>query len=338
MHLFELLPEARRESVDAALRSVFAAAAVGDARPISGGVSGALIYRIEVRSRPYVLRIEPERIALADRQRGFACMSSAAAAGFAPRVHFADPAMGVAIMDFVASRPLSEHPGGAEGLARALGELVRGVQASEPFPASGAYPVLIAKLLDGLQGSTLAGPGEFERHVEGLESIRAALAWSASSMVPAHNDPNPRNLLFDGERLWLIDWELGFRNDPLVDVAILTTELARPPALQDILLEAAFGRPPDRAQRARLETIRLLTRLFYGCVVLDGLRGTLTSDPRPDLPTFSPSGFAAAVADGRLTSGTPETAYAFARMSLAAFADGVSAPDFDGMLAMAGPD
>ncbi len=35
--------------------------------------------------------------------------------------------------------------------------------------------------------------------------------------------------LFDGKRLWLIDWETWHRNDPLVDVAILIDNLARRP-------------------------------------------------------------------------------------------------------------
>ena len=38
---------------------------------------------------------------------------------------------------------------------------------------------------------------------------------------------------------------------------------------------------------------------------------------------------------GRLTSGAPETAYAFAKMSLAAFIDGLAAPAFGEALALA---
>jgi thiamine kinase-like enzyme len=39
--------------------------------------------------------------------------------------------------------------------------------------------------------------------------------------VSSHNDSIPSNILFDGDRLWLIDWESAYRNDPLVDVAIV---------------------------------------------------------------------------------------------------------------------
>src|ERR1700733_11418426 len=130
MQKFGLIPEARRDAVRAALQASFGASAVRELQPIRGGVSGALICRFDVDERNYVLRIEPERVALHHRQRGFACMAAAAVAGAAPPVHYCDPATGVAFMFFFAARPLAEHPGGAKGLARALGALISKVQAT----------------------------------------------------------------------------------------------------------------------------------------------------------------------------------------------------------------
>jgi aminoglycoside phosphotransferase (APT) family kinase protein len=332
MPKFGLIPEARRDAVRAALQVTFGASAVRDFQPVRGGVSGALICRFDVHERNYVLRIEPERVALHHRQRGFACMVAAAVAGAAPPVHYHDPATGVAIMDFVSGRPFSEHPGGAVGLARALGGLISKVQATPPFPMLGTFPEVIGSVLAGLRQSNFFAAGQLDPHAEGLARIFAALSWDTSSMVSCHNDPNPRNILFDGERVWLIDWEMAFRNDPLVDLAILTAELLEAPELEDVLLEAAFGRMPDRRLRARLSVIRLLTRLYYGCIVLDSLVGTLRSAPDIGLAASGPAAFRAAVAEGRLASGSPEIAYAFAQMSLAAFIDGLATPGFDEML------
>jgi aminoglycoside phosphotransferase (APT) family kinase protein len=332
MQTFELVPEARRDAVRAALRATFGADAASNFRPIAGGVSGALISRFKVRERNYVLRIEPERVARHDRERGFACMAAAAVAGAAPPVHYFDPATGVAIMDFVSGRPLSEHPGGVAGLARALGALIAKVQATPPFPIFGSYPEVIGSVLAALNKSSFFAAGQLDPHAEGLARIFNALSWDTSALVSCHNDPNPRNILFDGERLWLIDWELAFRNDPLVDLAILTTELLEAPELEDVLLEAAFGRMPSGRLRARLGVIRLLTRLYYGCVVLDSLAGTLRSAPDIGRAASSPAAFRLAVAEGRLASGSPEVAYAFGQMSLAAFIDGLATPGFGEML------
>ena len=40
-------------------------------------------------------------------------------------------------------------------------------------------------------------------------------------MVSSHVDLKPDNMLFDGERVWLVDWQAGFANDryfPIMDV------------------------------------------------------------------------------------------------------------------------
>jgi aminoglycoside phosphotransferase (APT) family kinase protein len=332
MHLHHVSQQ-QRDVVQRALQATFNTTAV-DLQLLTGGVSGAQIFRFEVRSRSYVLRVEPDRVALSDQERGFACMTAAAKAGAAPPVHFADAATGVAIMDFIAGRPLSDHPGGPLGLVRALGALIAKVQQTPPFPSLGDYLESLGGMLGRLTQSGIFAPGGLDPHAAGLARMRAALPWDAATLVSCHNDPNPRNMIFDGERVWLIDWELAFRNHPLVDVAILTTELAQTPALERALLEATFGAPPDRPLIARLAVIRLLTRLFYGCVVLDSLGDAVRSGLRTSEPALTPEAFRTALAEGRLASGAPETAYAFGRMSLRAFIEGVSEPGFEETLAM----
>jgi len=331
MQDLDAIPAQRRDAVRAALQTTFGSGAIDRFDPIKGGVSSALILRFDVRERTYVLRIEPERTTLRDRQRGYDCMVAAASAGAAPDVHHADPQAGIAIMDFVFGLPLSQHPDGAIGMVRALGALIARVQAAPPFPDVGSYPDVIEWLLAGLCKSAFPAPDQLDPHADGLARIRAALPWESSTLVSCHNDPNPRNILFDGKRALLVDWELAFRNDPLVDLAILTTELVETPALQRALLEATFGATPDSRMLARLTVMRLLTRLYYGCVVLDSLAGSLVT-PDAGLAAFTPASFRMAVADGRLKSGTPETAHAFAMMSLAAFIDGVTQPGFDDLL------
>ena len=326
--LLHALPKSRHDAVQRALREVFGKCVPADPTPLSGGVSGALIIRFQVQGRPYVLRVEPERIAIEDRSRGFACMAAAARQGVAPRIYHADAAVGVAIMDFVSSRPLSDHPGGEAGLVRELGALVAALQCGREFPRRADYPAGIESLLCSLSTSPFMQPGELQPCADGLALIRSGLSWDSASLVASHNDPNPRNILFDGARVWLVDWELGFQNDPLVDLAILTHELAATPDLETILLNAALGVPPSRRVRARLHVVRVLARLFYGCIVLDSLRGAERLATSEANVPFTPTTFRRAVREGRLASGAPETAYAFARMSIAAFIDGVCAPEF----------
>jgi hypothetical protein len=331
--VLDLLPHERRESARAALTLVAGGRGFGPVTLLKGGVSGALIYRVGANERSFALRLEPERIALEHRQRGFSCMEAAAAAGVAPCVHFADAIAGVAVMDFIEARPIMANANGRMGIARELGALIARIQTTAPFPTMlGDDEDFVASGLQSLIASELFIPGLLDRHRDELARIRAAVPWSPPSLVSSHNDPNPRNLLFDGDRLWLVDWELASRNDPLFDLAIATTEIADTPDLEAALLTAALGAAPDAALRARLHVMRQLTRLFYGCIALDAASA---GQSRQDggLDALSPAEFKAAVAQGRLAP--DEIGRAFGKMSLAAFVDGSSTASFEQSLTLA---
>lgn len=121
----------------------------------------------------------------------------------------------------------------------------------------------------------------------------------------------------------MADWELACQNDPLFDLAIVSTELADTPALQALLLASAFGQAPDAARLDALAEVRLLT--FYGCVALQSL-GHAARESESGLAALTPAQFQAAVTAGRLGADHPEaTARAFGLMSLRAFLDGVAA-------------
>ena len=88
-------------------------------------------------------------------------------------------------MDFVSGRPLSEHPGGAAGLARALGALISKVQATPPFPMLGTFPEVIGSVLAGLSKSSFFATGQLDRHAEGLARIsRPAVGHILTRFMP----------------------------------------------------------------------------------------------------------------------------------------------------------
>jgi aminoglycoside phosphotransferase (APT) family kinase protein len=302
-------------------------------QPITTGAS-ASIHRIEVGGRPWLLRLESfRRDEVRDPERAYVCMQSAAAAGIAPAVLHADAAAGVAIMAFVASRPLDEFPGGPEALARALGGLAARLQATPVFPAVADYPSIVGGLLDRLMRTALYG-ALLDAHRDGFERLRAAYPWDEASLVSSHNDPHPGNLLFDGEQLWLIDWETAYRNDPAVDLAIMTMYRAGTPELQEALLRSWRGRPSDPVLRARVFLMAQVAKLFYGCA-----NGLYLSETRPDLvetdmaaPT--PAEFSASIRDGRLAQNSPEAQRIGGKVALRTFLEGVTSPAFEEAVAI----
>ncbi len=296
-------------------------------RPITTGAS-ASIHCIEAGDRPWLLRLESlRRDEVNDPARAYACMRIAAEAGVAPAVLHADADAGVAILAFVESRPLDAFPGGSEALAHSLGSLTARLQATPAFPWVADYPSVIGGLLDRLQATSLYG-ALLAPHRDGFELLRAAYPWEESTLVSSHNDPHPGNILFDGARLWLIDWETAYRNDPAVDLAIMTMYRASTPELQEALLQAWCGRPSDAVLRARVYLMRQLAKLFYGCA-----NGLYLAERRPDLVetdlgAATPAEFSAAIRDGRLIQNSPEAQRIGGKVALRAFLEGVTSPAF----------
>lgn len=331
-HILDPIPDDRRDAVQAAFTAAFGSASVALLQPVPGGASSALTFRVEAGGRPYLLRVEGRRTPLRNPHQ-YACMQIASDAGIAPPVRHIDDPNGIVIMDFIASRPLDEHPGGALGLARALGTLAARLQATPTFPAFIDYFSALTRMLAYVRSSSLFAPGLLDPHIEAFTRIREAYP-AAPAPVSTHNDPNPRNILFDGERLWLIDWETAYRNDPLVDVAILLDHHAHTPALEDALLHAWHGGPLDPMTRARLTVIRPVTRLYYAGLGFTMFAAMPRETPLTDLVAPSVDEFRAMAADGRLTPTGPDTLLLLGKMQLAGFLAGVAAPGFKAALAM----
>ena len=303
---------------------------------ITTGAS-ASIHRIEVGGRPWLLRLESfRRDAVRNPERAYACMRSAAEAGIAPAVLHADATTGVAITAFVEGRPFEDFPGGPAALARALGVLAARLQATPAFPAVADYPSILRDLLDRLQATGLYG-SLLAPHRDGFERLREAYPWDEAHLVSSHNDAHPGNILFDGGRLWLIDWETAYRNDPVVDLAIMTLYQANTPELQDVLVQAWRGRPCDPVLRARLFLMRRLVMLFYGCANGLNLRLRRPELVETDMAAPTPAEFATAIRDGRLILNSPEAQRIGGKVALRAFLEGVVSPAFEEAVAILRP-
>jgi hypothetical protein len=309
-----LVPESRHDAVRAAIRAAFGAAEVSRAKAVTGGASGATTLRLDVDGHASLLRVEGARGPYRNPHQ-YTCMRIATEAGVAPPLRYFDEPSGIAIMDFIAAKPLAAYPGGPVELTRALGALRAKLQAGRLFPEFVDYRKVIRLLTERLQARF--APGLLDPHREGLERICATLQWDAATHVASHNDPNPRNILFDGERLWLVDWETAYRNDAFVDVAILADNLAQASELEDSLLAAWLGRAANAEDRQRLKVVRALTRLYYA-----GLLGTLVTPSTPvvgDLATPSREEFMRGIANGSLQFSSPGTRVLLVKISLAGF-------------------
>jgi aminoglycoside phosphotransferase (APT) family kinase protein len=266
-----LVPEEKHGAVEKALRAAFGTAEVEEVTPLTGGGSGAAVLKVTVGGVPYVLRVIRHVHDLNDPARQFVCLRRASDAGISPRLHYADAADAVSITDHVAPVPLRDHPGPP---LVALGEAIKAIQATPTFPA-------FVNHLDGVDGfirqvraAGVLPEGETREHFALYARLAEAYPRHDPDLVSAHNDLNPRNVLFDGARLWIIDWESAFRNDRYADLAnvanfFFTDEPADggPGWEEDQLLGAYFGASPSDYQRARFFLMRQVSHLSYAMLL-----------------------------------------------------------------------
>ncbi|MDY3206528.1 MAG: phosphotransferase [Clostridium baratii] len=81
--------------------------------------------------------------------------------------------------------------------------------------------------------------------------------------VSSHNDLKPENYIFDGERVWLIDWESAFLNDPYVDLAVVANYVVNNDDEELQYLENYFGEVLSEYVKARFFLVKQILHVFY---------------------------------------------------------------------------
>jgi thiamine kinase-like enzyme len=93
-------------------------------------------------------------------------------------------------------------------------------------------------------------PAGYDDLAPQFAAAEKALAVRAEGTVPCNNDLLPANLIDDGERIWLIDYELSGNNDACFELGNIAAEAHLDPEALEHLVTAYYGRP-RRSKTAR---------------------------------------------------------------------------------------
>jgi len=259
-----MIPPEKSEAVTRGLREAFGVTEFEDIRMIKD-LAASLVFRIVVRGSPYLLKISTRTN---DPALHYTCMKAAAEAGLAPRVWYTSAEDRISIEDFVETEPLSV----SEALVR-LPAVLRKLHALPPFgraPFNTSCTFLIHKgpVLDGFlqkfQAANILPKAESEEFFARYAELAAVYPHDNEELVSSHNDLfKPDNILFDGQRVWLVDWEAAFLNDRYADLAVVANQVVTNDEEETIYLQEYFGAAPDPYQRARFHLMQQIAHLFY---------------------------------------------------------------------------
>ena len=235
--------------------------------PLAGGITN-LNFTVTDAGRRYLVRIGgdiPEHLILRRFEREAA--RAAHAAGLAPAVRHAEE--GALVLDFIEGRTLTADDIRAPENLDRLATLVRRCHHDIPRHYRGPAPIfwVFQVLRDYAHTLREAGtPYDLAPLTDAARRLEAATG--PVEIVFGHNDLLPANLIDDGRRLWLVDWEYAGMGHPLFDLAGLCANCALPEPLEAELLAAYRGAvdPRDLGELRVLKAASLLREALWSAI------------------------------------------------------------------------
>ena len=279
-----MLPENKAAAVKKAITATFGTPAFDSIEQITKGLSTALVYKITVDGMPYLLRIVTRTDAIADPGRYFGAMELAAKASVAPPVYYLDAEERISITGFVQEQMFSTAQARATipVLLRQLHALPAFAYRINYFTSMEAF---IEKFLAaGIMPASITQPVfTAYNQIARVYPMNKTADW-----VACHNDVKPENIVFDGIRPWLVDWESAFLNDPYLDLAMMANFVVNNESDELAYLGGYFGQPATSYQHARLFLMRQLLHVYYFTFcMLSGSQGKKVTMEDIETPGFT---------------------------------------------------
>jgi len=277
-----MIPETKQPIVKRALNEAFGVNEFEELQPLTGGLSSALAFKIIVKKNPYLLKLMRTEV-ISDSKNEFACIQAGAEAGIAPRIWYASVEDRIMITDFVEAKPFPED------MLPLIVPTLRTLHSLPPFPKPlmGTYIDAANGFVSRFQAAKLLPESETDELFRLYADVQTVYPRDDFNLVASHNDLKPQNMRFDGNRIWLVDWESAFLNDRYVDLAIVANFFIKDEAHEEAYLNAYFGEPAGEYRRARFYLMRQTLSMFYAALLLmEASRAGLSIDTNISTPDF----------------------------------------------------
>ena len=253
-----MIPEDKRNVVKRALEEAFGVSELEDIRMITIGLSSALIFRIVVKGKAYLLRIITRTDDVSDPTHYFGSMKMGADAGLAPRIWYLNNEERISITDFI-----EPHPFPIDVARAQLPVTLKQLHALPPFARRVNWLEFVDNCVKKIKdGQILPAPFTaelFERYA----AVASVYPRDSADWVSCHNDLKPENIIYDGKRPWLVDWEAAFLNDRYMDLSIIANFVVRNDEEEDAYLHNYFGTTASENQRARFFLMQQILHMSY---------------------------------------------------------------------------
>lgn len=258
--------------------------------PIRMGLSGAGVYAVTSERGEYILRLQGDGALLDDFwAQHIRILRRAAERGVAPPLVHVDEDARAMISVRVAGVPLPAALADPSQRERAIADVVAQIRALHEIDPTGIDErdgVRFARGVWERQRRRAGFPAWAAELGSAFDHIAAVLARDPRRVV-SHNDVNPGNVLWDGTRAWLVDWEVAGLWHPYYDLAAFVTFLGLDAEYAHGLLALQEGRPSEQTERVTFAAMRQLVALAVGSMFLSMVPdlSIVSALTREDAPT-----------------------------------------------------
>lgn len=223
----------------------------GNPELLGGGITNFNVKMLD-GDRAYVVRIGSDiPVHGVLRWHELAVCQAAHAANITPGVHYHEP--GALVLDFIEAKTFGEEDvRDPKNLPRIVDLMRRCHHEVLPQLRGPVLTFWVFHVIRDYAATLREGGSAYIKRLPDLISTAERLEATVGpvEMVLGHNDLLAANILDDGKRLWLIDWEYAGFNTPLFDLGGLATNngLSEPQERQ--ILEQYFAEPAGKRWHA----------------------------------------------------------------------------------------
>jgi len=236
--------------------------------PLVGGLSNASFAVTDASGRYVVRSGKDYPFHHVSRDRELMTARAAHAAGFAPEIVYAEP--GLVVSKFIDGKVFGEVDVRAN--IERIAHLLRRFHQEMPALVTGAgFMFWVFHVVRDYAHTLQVSRNPLARRLPELLAINAELeqAQAPLRIIFGHNDLLPANIIDDGRRLWLIDFEYAGFNTAMFDLAGLASNAGFDASQSEALLEAYFEAPSDddlRRSHAAMQCASLLREALWSLV------------------------------------------------------------------------
>lgn len=233
--------------------------------PLAGGFSNAKLYKILVNNKHYVLRLSDND--LKDLKNEIKCMTLASRMGIAPKVHYANAKEGITIMDYIPNKKLMVEELSEPKVVVQLGTLLHKLHNEKPSFPKYRHKTVVNFLLE--VEKTLGLPNKSNLVFEGIKKLKTINKKLVKIKLKksSHNDLNPNNILYDGKKFWIIDWDSAGVSDPFFDLATVSNFMIYNKEMENLYLKTYFKGNPTKVDLDHYLVMKQVSRCYYGLLL-----------------------------------------------------------------------